>query len=353
LAPYAHSLALGIVVVMVSYLTLVLGELVPKSFALRHAEAYSLRAARPLLALSWLMRPLVWLLTKSSNLLLRPFGDRTTFTEARLSPEELQQLVEEAAKTGVLDQHAGEIASRALDFGQLTVGEVMVPRNRIDALPKTASADDIKRIMLETGHSRMPVYEGALDNIVGYITAKDVLALAWEGRLVVVHDLIRPALFLPETAKATQVLEELQRQRMWLAFVVDEHGGLAGLVTLEDLIEELVGEIFSEHDEPVELVKKEPGGSALVAGVAPIRDVNRDLALDLPEEEGSFTMAGLCTALAGRIPKKGTRLTAKDGTVIEVIEASARVVRLVRVIGPQKPKQETPGTEGPSERGAG
>ena len=130
-APYAHQLALCLVVVVVSYLTLVLGELVPKSLALRADELYALLIAKPLLALSWLARPLVWLLTDSSNLVLRPFADRTTFTEGRLSKEELSDIVDEATRTGALDEQTSELTSRALDFGQLTVADVMVPRNRI------------------------------------------------------------------------------------------------------------------------------------------------------------------------------------------------------------------------------
>ena len=331
IAPLADDLALAIVVILVSYFSLVLGELVPKSVALRHPERYALFAGRPLLFLSWLAKPLVWFLTVSSNVLLRPLGDHTTFSESRLSPEELQQLVEEAAKSGSLDVGSGEIASRALGFGELTAADIMLPRNRIDAIPRSAPPDEVKRLLLESGHSRMPVYEGTLDNIVGYITAKDVLALAWGGQLIVLEDLIRPAFFVPESLRAPKLLKELQSRRAWLAFVVDEHGGAAGLVTLEDLFEELVGEIFAEHEVPVELVRREPDGSALVRGDAPIRDVNRELSLSFPEGDAWSTVAGLCLHIAGRIPQKGTLLETKDGCRLEIVEASPRVVRLVRV----------------------
>ena len=128
-----------------------------------------------------------------SNLFLRLFGDRTTFTEARLSRDELQQLVEEAAKTGSVDPRASEIASRALGFGEVTVAEVMVPRNRVVALRRGAPPEEVQRVILEEGHSRMPVYDGNIDNIVGYVVARDVLALAWEKGLVVLEDILRPA----------------------------------------------------------------------------------------------------------------------------------------------------------------
>jgi putative hemolysin len=328
----AEVVALALVVAAISYLSVVLGELVPKSLALRHAERYALAIGPFVWTVARLVGPVVRILTATSNLVLRPFGDRTTFTEARLSPEELQELVEQAGKTGALDEETSEIASRALDFGLLTAGEVMVPRNRIDAIPRNASFDEVKQLLLEAGHSRMPVYEDSLDNIVGYISARDVLALAWEARLVVLEDLIRPPLFVPVGTLATQVLDEMRRRRTAIAFVVDEHGGLAGLLTLRDLIEEVLGTLSTEDEARVELVRVEGEGRALVRGDAPIRELNRALGTDLPEDEDYSTIAGLCLTLAGRIPQRGTRLTAPDGTVLEVTDASPHLVRQVRVI---------------------
>jgi putative hemolysin len=331
IGPFAHDIALACVIVLVSYFSIVLGELVPKSIALRHQERYALIAGRPLLWLSFAAKPLVWLLTGSANLLLRPFGDHTTFGESRLSREELRELVEEAAKAGSLDPRSGEIASRALEFGQLTARDIMVPRSRIDAVPRNASPEEVKTLLLESGHSRMPVYEGTLDSIVGYISAKDFLALAWERQLIVLEDLIRPIHFVPDSVSAPQLLRELQSRHASLAIVVNEHGGIVGLVTLEDLIEELVGEIFTEHEVPEELVRREPDGSALIRGNAPIRAVNRELSIDLPEG-GSSTIAGLCTEIARRIPQRGTRLEVADGCEIEIVDASPRLVRLVRLL---------------------
>ena len=194
-AQTSAKVALALVIVLISYLSLVLGELVPKSLALRFSEGYALFIARPLLGVSWVVQPMVWLLTASSNLILRFFGDKTNFTESRLSPDELQQLVEEAAKSGSLDPRAGEIASRAFDLGNIPLSAVMVPRSRMVALRRHASPEEIKQVLLEHGHSRMPVYEGSLDNIVGYVIAKDLLGVAWEGPLIVLEDVMRPAWF--------------------------------------------------------------------------------------------------------------------------------------------------------------
>jgi putative hemolysin len=337
LAPWAESIAFTLVVALVAYLSLVLGELVPKSLALRGAERYALLVSGPLLLLSQIARPLVWLLTRSSNLVLKPFGDRTTFTETRLSAEELEQLVEEAGKSGSLDLPTAEIASRALAFRELTAADVMVPRNRIVALPLDASQEDLKRLLLEEGRSRMPVYSESLDEIVGYVMAKDLAAMAWDRHLIVLADLLRPVRFVPETARAVQVLRDMQRDRQQLAVVVDEHGGVSGLVTLEDLVEELVGDILGEAEEPQDGIRKEPSGAAVVRGDVPVRDANRALEIYLPEGEDYTTVAGLCVSLAGAVPERGTRLRLADGTLLEVLEASPRVVRRVRITPPASP----------------
>jgi putative hemolysin len=339
----ADVAALVLVVATISYFSIILGELVPKSLALRHAERYALFIGPMLWSVAWLVRPAVRLLTASSNLVLRPFGDRTNFSESRHSPEELQELVEQAGKTGALDEETSEIASRALDFGVLTAGEIMLPRNRIDAIPRGATFDEVKQILLEEGHARMPVYDGSLDNIVGYVSTKDVLALAWENRLVVLEDLIRPPLFVPESTRATQILEEMRKRRTAIVFVVDEHGGLSGLLTLRDLMEEVLGVLSTDEDQVAEeFVRIEGDGRAVVRGHAPIRELNRALGTDLPEDEDYSTVAGYCLALAGGIPQRGTKLVAPDGTKIEVLDASPHLVRQVRVIRPNKEQDEPP-----------
>ena len=323
--------ALVVVTIVLVILELVVGELVPKSLALRYSDRYSFFIARPLLLLAQALRPLVFALTAISNFALRFFGDKTTFTESRLSKDELQQLVEEAAKTGSVDPRASEIASRALGFGEVTIAEVMVPRNRVVAIRRGAPPEEVQRVILEEGHSRMPVYDGSIDNIVGYVVARDVLALAWQKGLVVLEDILRPAHKVGENTRALDLLREMQRRRTQMAIVVDDNNGLSGLVTTEDLIEELVGDIMSEDDVPEQFFTREPGGTILVQGWASVRKVNRDLNLDLPVGKDRTTVAGLCMSLAQAIPQAGERLTTDNGTVLEVIEASPRRVRRIRV----------------------
>lgn len=329
---YAEDLALAVVIIGISFLTIVVGELVPKSLALRGAERYALFVGRILLALSWFARPLVWLLTATSNLVLKPFGDRTTFTETVHTAEELQVIVDEATKAGTVHPGAGEIVSRALDFPDLTAEDVMIPREEVVMLPRHAPPEQVRRILLENLHTRLPVYEGQIDNVVGYVSVKDLLAVAWEQKLIILEDVMRLPYFVPKSNKAVDLLQAMQKRRMPFVIVVDEQGSMSGIITMEDLVEELVGEIFSEHARVLpDRIQREVGGTALVAGSAPVRDINRELGIELPEDGDWSTIAGLCLAFAGKIPGVGERIGLPDGTVLEIVEASARRIRAVRV----------------------
>jgi putative hemolysin len=331
LGAHAEQVALVIVVASVSFLSLVLGELVPKSLALRYSTGYAFLIGRPLLRLARMMSPLVWLLTACSNAVLKLFGDKTSFTEARVSREELRELVAEAGKVGSVDPRSSEIAARALEFGDVTVAEVMVRRDRIAAIARNSSVEEVQRMLLEEGHSRMPVFDGELDQICGYVVARDVLALAWENNLVAFEDIIRPLTYVPLSMRVSGVLREMQLKKTQIAIVIDEHGGTAGLVTMEDVVEELVGDILGENDEPEESVRIEADGAALVPGWLPTRKVNRVLGMALPIARESTTIAGLCMAIALMVPPIGTKLTTPDGTKIEIVDASARRVRMVRI----------------------
>ena len=334
---YADDLALAGFVSAVSFLSIVFGELVPKSLALRGAERYALLVARPLFLLARAMRPLVWVLTKSSNLVLGLFRDRTTFSETRFSKEELQQLVDEAASAGEVDSRAGEIAYRALDFGDIRVSALMVPRPEMILLSKDAGRDQIRSVLAEHWHARFPVHQGTPDEIVGYVTSRDLIELLAGSSERTVGAILREALYVPTTTLATELLRDMQRSRDHLALVVDEQGSICGLVTLEDLLEELVGEIFAEHETPIERIRREPDG-AVVRGRVPVHEVNRELGLQLPESSAWSTMGGLATALAGMLPSAGTTLDAGHGTTLEVLDASERKVQSVRIRTSRAPR---------------
>jgi putative hemolysin len=328
---YANDAAFVAVVAIVTFLSVVLGELVPKSLALHSAERFGLVVSPPLLGVARLMRPLVWVLTATANAVLRLFRDQTTFTEARHSPEELQQFVEDATASGALHVQAGEIASRAFDFAEINVGSVMVPRRQIRALDVETPRQQLVALLRDGGHARYPVYERNLDGVIGYLVARDALAALAEGGEPRLRELVRSLHFFPESTLAVAALRQLQRLRCHLALVVDELGAVVGLVTIEDLVEELVGEIVSEHDEPPPLIVPEPDGSHLVQGAAAVHEVNRALGLDLPEGEAWDTIGGLCIAQRGWLPQARDRFEFPGGVSLDVVEVSPRRVKTVRI----------------------
>lgn len=241
-------------------------------------------------------------------------------------------MVDEAAKTGEMSEQTSELASRALQFEELTGADVMVARNDIVALARDADNAAIRRCLLEERRSRIPVHDGSLDSIIGYVTAKDLLPLAWENKLFVLADVLRPVRVFIETTPASQLLEFMQHERQRLAVLVDEHGATAGLVTFEDLVEELVGEVMSEHDRGGPPIVRDPDGTLIARGEVAIREIERELQIVLEPPVGINTLAGLCSSLAGGvIPQRGARLAANGGLVIEVLDASARAVRRARL----------------------
>ena len=332
LEEHAEGAALALVVAAISFLSIVVGELVPKSLALRGAERYALLASRPVLVLSLAAKPLVWLLSATANLLLKPFGDSTTFSETHHSTEELQQLVGEAKQAGFIHPEAAEIARRALDLPELTVGDVMVPRGDVVAVSEATTSDDLQRVLLEHTHSRMPVYRGTIDEVVGYISVKDLLALAWERRLIVLADVIRPAFFVPRAKKAVELLREMRARHTPFAVVVDEHGGMAGIVTMEDVLEELVGEMFSEHEtDSSERVQTDAEGWTKVNGSASIREVERALGVALSGDGNSSTIAGLVLEVAGRMPRTSETFSLPNGVELVVTQATPRRILGVKI----------------------
>jgi putative hemolysin len=332
LAEWASPLAFAVTIFTITFLSVVIGELVPKSLALRAPEPVALLLARPLLWLSSLARPLVWLLTVSSNLILKLFGDKTSFTETRLSPDELQELVEEAARSGDLDDGTADIASRALDLRDLSAEDVMKPRTQVSALPLGATRQQLLEVLQRELPDRLPLFEGTIDNLAGYVAVKELARQMLDGKPLSLKRLLRPVIYVPPALPAVKLLARMQNERTPLAVVLDEAGGTKGLVAFEDLLEELVGEVNDDNSlpPPVSIVQ-EPDGSLVVRADTPLRELNRDHGLELPEGEEWSTLAGLCLELAGRIPEPGTLLRADDGSVLEILVADPRVIRSVRV----------------------
>jgi len=337
---WADRLALALVVAIVSALSIVLGELVPKSLALRSSDRFALLAAPVLLLLSRVAAPVIAVLTAASNIFLRPFHDRTNFVESRLSREELRQLVEEATDAGSMDAQAGEIAARAIDLGDLSVGAVMVPRGAIASLDVGASVGEVRAMLRDRPYSRYPLTDGATENVLGYVMARELFTQLLENRLDL-RAAARQVPYFPEQTRAVEVLRKLQTSRTHIGIVVDELGSVAGLVSVEDLAEEVLGEIFAEHETPSGVVQPDGANTFLALGTAPVHEVNRELGTDLPTGPGFSTLAGLILNQERAIPAAGARISLPGGLEAEVVEATSQRIRRIRLRLPQGPAQDS------------
>jgi putative hemolysin len=325
-----EQLALAIVVTLVSVLSIVLGELVPKSLALRSSERVSLLVARPLRILSRCARPLVWLLTSLSNLVLRLFNDQTSFREARVSPEELQSMVDEAATAGALSPAVGDITSRALDLEQLPIAALLIPRGQVISITTCATRDEVWQVLERHPHARYPAVERDLDTMEGYVTARDLIAQIINTGTVDVRAALREMPTFSERTPTIEVLRSLQAQRVQLAAIIDEHGMTAGIATIADVAAELLGEILSENERPIEIIHHEGPGVALVRADTPIQDVNRALGTKFETSHEYTTVSGLLMHQSGSIMQAGELLTI-EGVELEVVEATPRQIKRVRV----------------------
>ncbi len=311
----AEPVAVGAVVFTIAYLSLVVGELVPKSLAVRHAEHYALLVGPVIEWMSRFGRLGISALEWSSRILLRLLGQKDVEAGHFHSLEDLKAIAEEAGRQGVV-RHG--LVAGAVEFHEREVREVMTPRPRIAALQVNAPVmDAIARIRL-SGHSRYPVYDSELDDFLGYVYARDVYEAALSGRHDGLAELCRPALSVHAAKAATSLLEDMRNHGIHVAFVVDEHGSLEGLVTLEDLVEVIVGEIRDEHHGANARIRKD-GDVLEVEGTVPVYELNGDHDLDLPESDLYVTVAGLVLHRLGEIPTPGqfvdveaTRLTVTE-----------------------------------------
>jgi putative hemolysin len=322
---------LGAVIVAITYASLVVGELTPKAIALRNPERMAALVARPITVLSRLSRPLVRVLTASTNAVLAMLRVQPP-AEPVVSEEELRYLLREGAARGIFEKREEELVHRVFEFTDTTVREIMVPRLRVQGLPVDTPPDDVLGAVVAIGHTRIPVYRESIEHPVGVLVLKDVLERLAAGLPLVLADMLHPPLFVPETSKISVLLEEFRRRRQNLAIVVDEYGGVAGLVTVEDLLEEVVGEIHDEARAPSTHVTLLPDGSALVDGATPVEELRETLGVAVPDSTAYTTAAGALIAKLDRIPTPGT--TAALGgfrwTVLEMERATVKRIKLER-----------------------
>jgi putative hemolysin len=302
---WAEPVALGLVIVVITYFSLVVGELTPKALALRDPERL-VCALAPLIA--WLSRVfarVARLLTISTNVLLRLLGQQKVKESPFVSEEEVRYLLREGAARGVFEKVEEELVHNVFEFTDTTVREIMVPRMRIVGLEIDAPSEQVLKTAAAIGHSRLPVYRESIEHTVGVVLVKDLFRLAAEAQPVRLSTIMRPPLFVPESARISTVLRGLQRQRQYLALVVDEYGGVVGLVTLEDILEEIVGEIREEGEPTPAFITRLADGSYVVDGAAPVRDAREALGLPIPDSPDYTTIAGFILHLLQRVPTPG------------------------------------------------
>lgn len=335
LAANAYAIAFVAVTIVISYLSLVLGELAPKNIGILHAEPIALAVARPIELLSKVARPLVAILTFSTNLVMRLAGSSGRARVNPITEDEILAMVASGEEEGVVEPAERKLIGEVFEFGDTLAAEVMVPRVDVRALPKEATLEDARQAVVDTGHTRLPIYDQSLDNIIGVIHAKDVLQHLTPRALedVITRPvtvIMRPAYYVPGSKKVTELLSELQRHSLHLAVVVDEYGGTAGIVTLDNLLEEIVGPIRDEYDAREEPdIKVEAPGQLVVSGAADLEDVSVSLGADL-KVEGVDTIGGMIYSRLGRIPNEGDLLELPEVTV-EVLTMKGRRVTKARL----------------------
>jgi putative hemolysin len=332
IADQADTIALLLVTFIVSVVSIVLGELIPKGLALANPDRIALTVSGPITLFAKIVSPLVAVLVALTKLISKPFGIDPTRTP-ELSAAEIRLIVEQGSQQGVLEAEEEQMISAVMSLSESKLHEVMVPRIDIVAIDQEASFDDAVTLVLTEGHSRTPLYKESVDHIVGILYAKDLLRIiAAGGPRPRLRDIMRPALFVPESQAVDDLLNELQRRRVHMAIVLDEYGGTAGLVTIEDLLEEIVGEIQDEFDEeePMKVIVRD--GEAILDGRADIDEMGElvDPALELEDDEEYDTVGGFVYHRIGRVPVVGDTV-AVDPFKITVIKVIGRRVGKVRV----------------------
>jgi putative hemolysin len=340
LGAQARPLSLVLVVVLISYLTLILGELVPKRIALSRPEAIARHLAPMLRVLIALAAPLVWLLAVSSNLVLR-FLPRAPLEPTAVTEEEIAIMLREAQAAGSVHAAETAIVQMALRLGDRRVNAVMTPRTQLEWLDLRDSDEENRRKVRDTDYSHYPVFDGGPDQVAGIVEIKDILTSEMSGKPFDLKSLVRPAMFIPETATALRALEMFRKSGEPMELVVDEFGDLQGVVTLTDILQSLVGDIAEPGEPPSPSIERQPDGSFIVDGMTPLDQV-RDL-LNLPSEEededaGDYhTLGGFVMGRLHRIPTVGSRVIV-DGVAYEVIGMDGR--RVDRVLISPKPSAQ-------------
>ncbi len=329
--PYAEAIALVLVVGAITFFSVVLGELVPKQLALRNPERIAATLARPMYALSRLTRPVVRLLTLTTAGLLRLLGVRDDGQVATVSEEEIRMLLEQGAATGVLEAVERDMITGIFRFGDRQLRSLMTPRTEIVWIDVNADEAEVRETVLRSRHSRLPLCDGSIDRVIGVVLARDLLTEIWAGRPADLRALARPPLFLPETMPALRALERFKQAGTHSALLVDEFGGIDGLVTIIDMMEAIVGDIPSKIDSAEPPIVQREDGSWLVDGLLDVADLKGLLGVALlPDEADYQTLGGFVVNQLGRLPRVGDTF-AWGGFRFEVMDMDGKRVDKVLI----------------------
>ncbi len=337
-----HGVAIVVAFLFITFLHIVLGELAPKAVALMHPEATSRWLAAPLIAFTTATNPFIWVLNGSANAVVKLFGARAATKSERVhQPDEIVMLVKQSQESGQLATQDVEMIEGVFEFTEKTAKDVMTPRTQVVALTTDTTLDDASETVTETGLSRYPIYEGSLDNVVGVVHAKEILANLKSGRFQPVSGIMREPMFVPGTREVEHLLTDMKRTKTHFAVVLDEYGGTAGIVTMEDLLEEIVGEIYDEYDR-TEPAIEEAADSLILPGDTPVSDANERYSFQMDEEEYQ-TIGGFVFGRLGRLPRLGDRVSVNGGMLMVLQMDGRRVSKLQLMPSPTSSDKETSG----------
>ncbi len=330
---WLDSISVILITLILSYFTLVLGELVPKRLAMHKAEAISMFVAVPLNLLSKASSPFVKLLTFSTNLIVKLFGVNPHADDDEVTEEEIRMMVDVGEERGTIQEDEKFMINNIFELDNTIVSEIMTHRTGIVGIPMDYSLKEVAAVLNESKHTRVPVFEDTIDNIVGILHVKDLIQLIVEkgDDSFKLRNIIRKPYMIPTFKRADELLKEMQKNRVHMAVVIDEYGGTAGIITIEDLLEEIVGNISDEHDEESNEIEKVDETTYIVKGVTNLSDVEDFLQVKLPTDDYE-TLNGFIIGQLGRIPKSGEHQTVEfNGVIFKVEEVDVKRISKVKV----------------------
>lgn len=331
LAPALLStISLAVAFIIITMLHIVLGELAPKSLAIQRSEQTTLVIAYPLHAFYWICRPFIWALNGIANLILKLVGLHTVNEQEAYTSDELRYLVDQAKESGKVDETEFDIIQNAFDFSERTARQVMVPRTKVVAIDVNDYDEKTLEFVIEEGYSRIPCYEDNIDNTIGVVHLKDILKKMRVSGSVDIRSIVRPVSFTPETKRIGQLLKEFQVKHQQIAMVLNEYGGVEGVITMEDILEELVGEIQDEYDNEIPFVEQTGEDTYSVIATAAISDINDELPHAIDREKQYDTLAGYLIDKFGRIPNMHDKLEA-EGYEFKILKKNKTSIVVVQI----------------------